>query len=182
MVEDLDSAALRRAFGRFPTGVTVMTCADADGFPVGLTVNSFASVSLDPPLVHWGLRRAARSRDAFAAAEHFAVNILASGQRDLADQCCRPGDRFHGVDYEILAGAPVIDGSAATLVCRTVEMRTIGDHEIVLGEVTAAHTHPHEPLAFCDSRYGLFRPLGPVRQIAWFDLPEEKLERRRGAA
>ncbi|NUU23574.1 MAG: flavin reductase family protein, partial [Streptomycetaceae bacterium] len=112
------SRALRTTLGRFPTGVTVLTTVYR-GTPVGVTVNSFTSVSLDPPLILWCLRTTSASRDAFTTAPHFAVNILAAHQADLATRFATPGDRFQTTPTRLGPNRlPLLDDTAATLICR----------------------------------------------------------------
>lgn len=134
---DFSSAELRAALGQFATGVTVITCRDADGQPVGVTANSFNSVSLDPPLVLWSLALTASSRPAMTRATHFAVNILAAEQRPLAEQFARRlCDRFAGIGWRPGAsGAPLLDGCAATFECFNRARYEEGDHLILIGQV-----------------------------------------------
>src|SRR5215469_4099336 len=105
-----DSSAFRRALGMFATGVTIVTARAGDGTPVGMTANSFNSVSLDPPMVLWSLAKSARSLPVFHAAEHWNVHILANEQNDLANRFARAGeDKFAGLSLEpALADAPLL--------------------------------------------------------------------------
>src|SRR5690606_38517890 len=99
MVQAIDPKSLRNALGSFATGVTIVTTVALDGSDVGLTANSFNSVSLDPPLVLWSLANNSGSREAFEQAEHFAVHILSAGQKVLSDQFASRGtDKFADVD------------------------------------------------------------------------------------
>ena len=101
MSTSFDARAFRRALGNFATGVTVITAADASGRKVGVTANSFNSVSLDPPLILWSLDKRSSSHAVFEAAEHFAVNVLAADQIDLSNTFARPSeDRFAGIEHE----------------------------------------------------------------------------------
>lgn len=146
----------RRALGTFATGVTVVTTRGPDGAPLGLTVNSFASVSLDPPLVSWCLATTALSFDAFRHASHFAVNVLALEQVDLVHHFAqRRLDKFDGLATEPgLGGVPLLGGVAARFECRTVASHRGGDHLIFLGEVERYERFEAEPLIFLGGRYG----------------------------
>ncbi len=146
----LDGPTLRRAFGRFATGVTIVTARGADGVAVGVTANSFTSVSLAPPLVLWSLAKSALSRDAFEAAAAFAVHVLASDQEDLARRFARSGtDKFAGVGVVAgLSGAPLLADAAAVFECRRWAVYEAGDHLIMVGEVVAFADHQRPPLVF----------------------------------
>ncbi|SEL27760.1 NADH-FMN oxidoreductase RutF, flavin reductase (DIM6/NTAB) family [Roseovarius nanhaiticus] len=132
-----DTRALRDAFGRFATGVTVMTTREGDGTPRGFTANSFSSVSLDPPLVLVCIGNNAHSGPAFRAAPHFAVNVLADAQRDVAKLfASRSEDRFDRTEWH--AGPhdlPLLPGSLATLICAQHKLVEAGDHVVLIGEV-----------------------------------------------
>ncbi|MFR9797283.1 flavin reductase family protein [Streptomyces sp. MS06] len=146
--------ALRDVLGRYATGVTVVTCAGAPGGPAGLTVNSFTSVSLDPPLVLWCLALSSRARPAFTAAEYFAVNVLAAGQRDLAARFAGPGDRFRGLAVRSGPhGEPLLPGAAATLCCRRSGLVPAGDHLLLLGAVEQHTRTGRRVLLFADGAY-----------------------------
>ena len=127
----------RRAMSRFATGVTVVTTTDSSGGPHGLTVNSFTSVSLEPPLVLFCLDREAGCFDVFAKATKFAVSILSSDQSTLSDRFARiVGDRFNGAAYRIGAiGCPIIVGALAAVECEIAQRHDGGDHEILVGRV-----------------------------------------------
>jgi len=154
-------AALRAALGRFATGVTIITCRGADGASVGLTANSFNSLSLEPPLVLWSLRSASTNLDAFAAAGHFVINVLADSQVDLSRRfASRVEDKFaEGLWSEGLHGAPVLAGSAAVFECETVSQQTAGDHVLFIGRVLRQSDAPVAPLVF---QGGHYRLLGEV--------------------
>jgi len=161
--QTFSSAEFRAALGMFATGVTIVTGLDADGKPVGVTANSFNSVSLDPPLVLWSLGRNAASMAVFEQGSHYAINILASNQRALAERFGRrSGNRFAGVAFEPGAGgAPVLDGSAAVFECRNRSRYQEGDHVIFVGEVErCAHRAGAHPLIFHGGRYFTELPLG----------------------
>ena len=150
-----DLRDLRRAFGQFATGVTVVTTRAESGRRVGLTANSFASVSLDPPLVLWCVDRDAGSLEAFRACTHFAVNVLSASQHHLSRQFATPAeDKFAGVDTrEGPAGVPLLEGTLAHFVCRNVRQVDAGDHVIVLGEVERYEANGGEPLVFHSGFY-----------------------------
>ena len=125
----MDARHLRNALGRFTTGVTIITCSDAQGAFVGLTANSFNSLSLDPPLVLWSLREASPNLAAFLQAKGFAVNVLAEAQLDLARRfAAREEDRFAEGAWALGEhGAPVLAGCAAVFECRTASHQVAGD-------------------------------------------------------
>lgn len=150
-----EAKALRRVFGSFATGVTIITTRDAKGSLLGLTANSFNVVSLDPPLVLWSLRRLAASVEVFRRAEHWAVHILAADQRTLADRfASREIDRFAGLHATAgIGGVPLLDGCAAVLQCRASAQHEAGDHLILVGEVLRHEARAIEPLVFHASGY-----------------------------
>ena len=127
----------RDALGRFATGVAVVTAVAPDGAKVGLTISSFNSASLTPPLVLWGLMKTATSMPVFQAVTHYAVNVLGATQKELALQFSRKGvDRWAGVDWQQGAkGLPLLDGAIATFECRSCGRHDAGDHVILVGEV-----------------------------------------------
>lgn len=148
-----DPKTYRNALGQFATGVTIITTRDADGAPVGVTANSFNSVSLDPPLILWSLSKAARSMAAFERAGHFAVHILASDQDALANRfASRIEDKFAGLEIGD-EGLPYIRGSSARLVCTTRHLYEGGDHVIMVGEVIDYETDGMPPLLFHSGSY-----------------------------
>jgi flavin reductase (DIM6/NTAB) family NADH-FMN oxidoreductase RutF len=152
----------RAALGMFATGVTIVTGRDADGLRIGLTANSFNSVSLDPPLVLWSLARAAGSMPAFTRGSHYAINILAADQRELAERFSRKAiDRFEGVAYhEGAGGAPILEGAAAVFECFNRSRYAEGDHVIFVGEVERCERRPGaQPLIFHGGRYFTELPL-----------------------
>lgn len=159
MSPEFDSKDLRRAFGRFATGVTVVTTVLSDGQLIGITANSFASVSLSPPLISWNYRRQARACEAFMRAEHFAVHVLAQDQQHLSPQFAAPvADRFAGVDIESgIGGVPLIPDCAATFECRLWSTVDAGDHVIILGEVKRFTHNDALPLVFHGGSYAALR-------------------------
>jgi flavin reductase (DIM6/NTAB) family NADH-FMN oxidoreductase RutF len=159
-----DSRQFRDALGEFATGVTIICAGLGGGRYVGLTANSFNSVSLDPPLVLWSLSRRSLSLPAFEAAERYSVNVLSAGQTELARRFSRPHkDRFAGVGYRMgWADAPLIDGCAAWFECRHHGLHRAGDHVIFIGEaVTCERTQGHG-LVFHHGRFGAVVPVPDV--------------------
>lgn len=150
-----EPALYRAVMGCFPTGVTVMTVDDADLGPIGVTASSFNTVSLDPPLILWSLALRAHSVAAFRANDHFAVNILAAGQADVASRFARAGtDKFSGVETLTgVTGAPLIAGALAHVECRVAARYPGGDHEIILGAVLALRRDDGAPLVFSEGRF-----------------------------
>ena len=156
-----DPRAFRTALGSFATGVTVVTARDATGAPVGITANSFASVSLDPPLVLWSPARASRRFATFAEAEAFAVHVLAADQQAVCDAFVRAAQGFGQVAWsEGAQGLPLIDGCLSRLICRREAVLDAGDHAIVLGRVSEGQRRDGAPLVFQGGRYGRFVPAG----------------------
>jgi len=155
----IDSRDFRNALGTYATGVTIITAAADDGRPYGLTCNSFAAVSLKPPLVLWSLVVYSSSLTVFQNASHFAVNVLGATQKALADKFAKPSDdKFAGIDWTPgLGGAPVLAESVANFQCRAVNRYYGGDHVIFLGAVEAYSYNRKEPLLFARGTYGRFR-------------------------
>lgn len=143
-----DSKHLRSALGQFPTGVTVITTRTEDGRRIGLTANSFSSLSLDPPLVLWSLAKPAPSRTDFVAATHFAINMLADDQLHLSRTfATASADKFAGIaSAEGPGGVPLIEGSSAHFVCRNVGQYDGGDHLIFIGAVEDYQSFKRAPL------------------------------------
>jgi flavin reductase (DIM6/NTAB) family NADH-FMN oxidoreductase RutF/2-polyprenyl-6-methoxyphenol hydroxylase-like FAD-dependent oxidoreductase len=155
VAERFDRRDYRRALGQFATGVTVVTARASDGRKVGVTVNSFSSVSLDPPLILWSISRQAPSFTDFGNATHFAVNILESRQHHISRQFSTPlPDKFAGVEFEEgTAGVPLLHGAIAQFVCRKIRQYDGGDHIILVGEVEQYKYNEGEPLVFHSGRY-----------------------------
>lgn len=153
--DGVDSHGLRRALGRFATGVAVIATRSPEGKFDGLTANSFAAVSLDPPLVLWSLRRNASSFDSFMRSGHFSVNILGADQRDVAMHfAARKEGKFDAFPFtEGHGGSPIIDGCIATFECREETKIDGGDHVIFIGRVIEARAADGEPLIFNSGRF-----------------------------
>ena len=145
---------LRDAFGKFATGITVITAASADG-PVAIVANSFSSVSLDPALVLWSVDRAARRFPYFDAADHYAIHVLAAEQQDLCTQVARNAHALQDTAHAVNAdGVPLIDHCLARFECRRVAAHDAGDHVIVVGQVQRTQMRDGAPLTFFAGGFG----------------------------
>src|SRR5262249_14957035 len=151
----VDPRALRDAFGAFLTGVTVVTAHDADGRPVGFTANSFASLSLDPPLLLVCLARTSRNFQTLTGAAGFAVNILAEHQKDVSNTFARPvEDRFAGLDWQRGPhGSPILGDVAAWFDCALHEVLDGGDHVILIGRIEAFENSKANGLGYARGGY-----------------------------
>lgn len=156
-VPDQDNArAFRHALGRFATGVVVVTCMTADG-PLGFTANSFAAVSLDPPLVLWSPARSSSRHDLLVAAAHFAIHVLRESQGPLMHRFVRGGAGFSGLDTPTSPeGVPLLADPLARFDCVRHAVHDGGDHSIILGRVLRATLAEGAPLVFSAGRYGTF--------------------------
>jgi flavin reductase (DIM6/NTAB) family NADH-FMN oxidoreductase RutF len=154
----IDPRDFRNALGTYATGITIITAAAADGQPYGLTCNSFASVSLNPPLVLWSLGIFSQGMNIFQNASHFAVNVLGASQQALATRFAKSlEDKFAGVEWRPgLGGAPLLADSVANFQCRAANRYYGGDHVIFLGAVEAYSYNRREPLLFARGGYGRF--------------------------
>jgi flavin reductase (DIM6/NTAB) family NADH-FMN oxidoreductase RutF len=154
----IDPRDFRNALGTYATGVTIITAAGADGKPYGITCNSFASVSLNPPLVLWSLVLYSSSLSAFENASYFAVNVLGASQQGLANKFAKSSDdKFAGVGWTPgLGNAPILSDSVANFQCRAANRYYGGDHVIFLGAVEAYSYNRKEPLLFARGGYGRF--------------------------
>ena len=172
----MDARELRSTFGRFATGVTVVTCRTPDGRSHGATVTAFTPVSLDPPLVQVALTRSSKACGYLAGAS-YAVNVLAADQVDLAMHFAgRPGRG--PVPWREGPTAPVLAGTAATISCRPWRADDGGDHVLFLGEVVDVVRNERPPLVFHDSRFHEMGPASSDRvwlgcqddpSVGWFD-------------
>lgn len=151
----IEKQHFRRICGKFASGITVATVLDASGNAHGMTANSFTSVSMAPPLVLVCVDHRTRVLEHFRASEHFGINILGAGQRELSDKFAGSGyDRFQGVTwYAGQTGAPLLPEVLATIECARVNVVTAGDHDIVIGEVLHADCQDGDPLVFYCSQY-----------------------------
>ena len=156
---DVDHASLRQALGCFATGVAVITTLGDWDAPVGITVNSFSSVSLDPPLVLWSLSLRAPSFGAFQRHDGFAVNVMSAHAKHVVERFARPSpDKFKGLAWTSgFMGVPLLDDVVASFECRTENRIPKGDHAIYIGRVERFSSSERRPLVFHRSR---FRTLG----------------------
>lgn len=160
-----DPKEFRRALGMFATGVTIVTTTAADGTPVGITANSFNSVSLDPPMVLWSLANNARSLPAFSSSTHWNVHILSNEQEALSNRFARAGeDKFSGLEMDPQpSGAPLLPGCSARFQCKNAFKYDGGDHTIFVGEVVQYDSSALPPLLYVTGGYALAaRKAAPV--------------------
>ena len=160
-LQAFDSRQFRDALGEFATGVTIICARVREGRYVGLTANSFNSVSLDPPLVLWSLSRRSSSLPEFEAAERYCVNVLSADQTELARRFSRPhADRFAGVGYRMgWADAPLIEGCAAWFECVHHGRHRAGDHVVFVGEVKTCERAKGRGLVFHHGHFGSVVPV-----------------------
>ena len=151
----MQSRTLRTALGCFTTGVTVVTTCDQAGNIAGMTVNSFASVSLEPPLVLWSVDKSANSFKAFSEANYFAIHVLHAGQEAVSHTFATPrADKFSCVPHEQgLGGIPRLTDYSACFECKTRHRYDGGDHTILVGEIIHFHSRDKEPLVFYKGAY-----------------------------
>ncbi|WP_027996461.1 flavin reductase [Simplicispira psychrophila] len=160
-----DPKEFRRALGMFATGVTIVTTTAPDGAPIGVTANSFNSVSLDPPMVLWSLANNARSLEAFSESTHWNVHILSNEQEALSNRFARAGeDKFNGLAMDTQpSGAPLLPGCSARFQCKTAFKYEGGDHTIFVGEVVQYDSCAVPPLVYVTGGYALAaRKAAPV--------------------
>ena len=149
----LDSSAFRSALGRFATGITIITCWQ-DGQPMGITANSFASVSLDPPLVLWSPAKASRRHLAFSQATHFAIHILEVGQEALCHNFARQGNGFKNLKWQTgIQNVPLFPDCLARFECSLYAQHDAGDHTIIIGHVDRFEKNEGKPLVFSQGTY-----------------------------
>ena len=141
--------------GCFATGVAVVTAVDKNGEKVGMTINSFNSVSLQPPLVLWSIANDSQSFETFVEAEHFAVNVLAIHQQNICEQFAARGtDKFNGLECsEGIAGVPILPAYSAVFECRAEHRYDIGDHAVLVGRVLRFEDRKTDPLIFYRGHY-----------------------------
>lgn len=148
--------SFRNALGAFTTGVTVVSAMTPAG-PTGMTVNSFASVSLNPPLVLWSAARSSARHGLFTGADHYAIHVLGADQQQLSARFTRGGLGFDGLYWqEGEGGAPIISGTLARFECRRYTLHEAGDHTIIIGRVLRAAQREGEPLCFSRGIFGRF--------------------------
>ncbi|MBV4495083.1 flavin reductase [Pseudomonas sp. SWRI12] len=175
-----DTRAFRRALGNFATGVTVVTAATEDGRKVGVTANSFNSVSLDPPLILWSIDKRSSSHEVFEAASHFAVNVLAADQIDLSNNFARPkDDRFAEIEFEAgEGGAPVFVDCSARFHCEKFQQVDGGDHWIMIGKVVAFDDFGRSPLLYHQGAYSMVLPHTRMTKREEGQLPSSHFQGR----
>jgi len=152
----LASETVRKAFGHFASGVTIVTAVSSDGSNVGMTVSSFNSVSLDPPMVLWSAGTQAPEYGSFAVCKKFAVHVLSETQAELSNRFATPDiDKFSGVEWQLSEhGLPVMSSCPMCLQCETVNCHDAGDHKILIGRVIEADINSDEPpLLYYGSAY-----------------------------
>ncbi|WP_208351006.1 flavin reductase family protein [Pseudaestuariivita rosea] len=153
---DADQRAFRDALGRFATGVTIVTVPSGDG-PIGITANSFASVSLDPPLVLWSPAKSSRRFKYFETAPHFAIHVLGQEQQPICGGFAKSLSAFDGLQVtQNEHNVPLIGGCLARFECQLETTHDAGDHLIILGRVTRAALRDGAPLVFSGGEYGCF--------------------------
>ncbi len=151
-----DTRAFRDALGRFGTGVTVITCATPTG-PLGITANSFASVSLEPPLVLWAPAKSSTRYPFYMAADHFAIHVMGAEQGDICHGFSREGDIFDTLDWETGPhGVPLINNCLSRFECTRVAAHDGCDHSIIIARVSRVTTREGDPLLFFGGAYGGF--------------------------
>jgi flavin reductase (DIM6/NTAB) family NADH-FMN oxidoreductase RutF len=155
MTHQFDDRELRDVLGTFVTGVTVVTTVDATGRNHGLTVNSFSSVSLDPPLILWSQSNSSSSHPIFSKSERFVINILAEDQIDLSNRFAKSAaDKFSDLELDISAhGLPVLKKVSAWLACKLASSISGGDHTIYIGQVEQIQRTNRRPLVFGGGKY-----------------------------
>jgi len=172
-VTSIDPKALRQTLGQFATGVVIVTTRSPSGEAVGLTINSFSSVSLDPPLVLFSLAKTSFNHDNFVQAKSCAIHTLAQEQREISNRFARAGvDKWHGVTTEVgLHDTPLISGALAHMVCVPYAQYEGGDHTIFVVRVEEHHvrTGSMQPLLFFAGNYRHLHQDEIPMQAAWFD-------------
>lgn len=154
----LDPREFRNCLGQFATGVTVVTTVDG-GEPVGVTANSFSSLSLEPPLILWSLKRTSRSFGAFRTSEHFCVNVLGAHQVDISQRfSSKANDKFANLMWSSgIGGVPVLDSALAVLECAVETLYEAGDHLLMIGRVERFSYEGGQALVFVQGRYSIAR-------------------------
>lgn len=155
-----DQRQFRQCLGRFATGVTVVTCTDADGAYCGITANSFSSVSLEPPLILWNIAKVSQSLEAYLAAEHFGINVLTSAQEPVSRHFAQSQHNlFANTKHDVTErGVPRLADTLAWFECRTHQIYDCGDHFIIIGEVIDYDALDGQPLLFFGGKYAAIEP------------------------
>ena len=154
-IAPLDTKALRACLGQMATGITVISTLAEDGALVGLTVNSFSALSLDPALIIWSLRLVSPNLPVFQSQPRFVVSVLAEGQADISSQfASNQTDKFNGIDYALNChGIPMLHGASAWFECRTVLQQAAGDHCLFIAQVEKFSQSETAPLVFHGGGY-----------------------------
>nr|WP_241481529.1 flavin reductase family protein [Mesobacillus campisalis] len=156
MEQKTNETLFKEVMGNYPTGVTVVTTTDENGVPLGLTVNSFASVSIDPLLVLWSIDKRVTSYEPFVNSGKFAVHVLAGDQSDTCMLFATKGtDRFASCEWKMSEhDLPIVSGAAGVMQCKTFKTVDAGDHTILIGEVIDIQNHEKEPLLYHKRNFG----------------------------
>lgn len=156
MSTELNEKVFKEVMGNYPTGVTVVTTVNEEGMPLGLTVNSFASVSLDPQLILWSIDKRVSSYDSILNSGKFAVHVLAENQADICSLFATKGtDRFSNCEWKLSENnLPIIENVAGVLQCTTYQTIDAGDHTILIGEVMDIQNNHKEPLLYHKRKFG----------------------------
>ncbi len=154
-VIQLEPRSLRQLLGQYATGITVVTALDVNQRKIGMTANSFTSVSLDPPLILWNIAKSATHFEDFKQAEYFAINILNEDQYLESKHFSKSADdKFEGLDdVDEYMGIPILNKSLTTFVCRQYELHEAGDHYIIVGQIEACRNQMGNPLVFHNGQY-----------------------------
>ena len=153
MTVSTDISSYKKSLSQLATGVTIVTCGTDKG-PVGITANSFTSVSLHPPLVLWSAARSSKRHDYFADADHFAIHVLKKQQFDLCSKFTKPNEGFEGLGWQYNShGVPIIKDCLALFECTFYANHDGGDHTIFLGHVNSFDVSKGEPLVFLQGQY-----------------------------
>ena len=153
MTVSTDISTYKEALSQFATGVTIVTCGSDEG-PVGITANSFTSVSLNPPLVLWSAARSSKRHDYFANANHFAIHVLKKQQLNLCSKFTKPNEGFEELGWQYnLYGVPIINECLALFECSFYASHDGGDHTIFVGHVNSFNVSKGEPLIFLQGQY-----------------------------
>ncbi|OMP66504.1 flavin reductase family protein [Domibacillus epiphyticus] len=156
MLKEEAQTLFKEVMGNYPTGVTIVTAADHNGEPVGLTVNSFASVSLDPLMILWSIDHKVSTINAFTEGKKFAVHILAGDQQELCKTFASKNvDRFSTCDWRFSENSlPIIEGAFAVLQCKTFKQVEAGDHTVLIGEVIDIQIEKRDPMLYHRRNFG----------------------------
>lgn len=152
----MDQRAFRDALGSFATGVCIVTAVPAEGAPIGMTINSFSSVSLEPPLVLWSIQNVSECFDVFGTTDRFAINVLSGEQEGVSNRYAKKGDHELAEEHYSAGrtGSPLLEGALTSFECKVWARYPGGDHMIIIGEVVDVHAgQPGRPLLFHQGKY-----------------------------